>query len=172
MNEEYSERRSRSRLRRLHRLSDNARMKGNNLLWAMSCLVISTLAISISIVFTVFPKSTETNLIMYDYRQLYEDWKTQPFIDIVLEDKDQGCPSDYEPIFKRAWNGTHDLCLASLGKNAYNIDVLIDNEVKSCDFTFIEAIPPILMTSMSGMIACGKRGGPTYLDTVRVNEGT
>lgn len=44
--------------------------------------------------------------------------------------------------------------------------------VSDCKGSFIEGIPPVNMTSISGKIACGKRGGPTFLDSVRVDPVT
>ena len=63
---------------------------------------------------------------------------------MVAEQAD-GCPQDFEPIFYRVWNGTKDFCS--------------DGEVESCNGEMVKGIPPINMTSFSGKVACGKRGG-------------
>ena len=36
----------------------------------------------------------------------------------------------------------------------------------------VDGVDPIQMTSIYDMVACGKRGGPTYLETVRVDTVT
>ena len=41
-----------------------------------------------------------------------------------------------------------------------------------CNGKVIEGIAPVNMTQISGKSACGKRGGPTFLDTVRVDPVT
>ena len=41
-----------------------------------------------------------------------------------------------------------------------------------CDGEVLPAIPPINMTETYGKIICGKRGGPTFLETVRVEKKT
>ena len=42
----------------------------------------------------------------------------------------------------------------------------------SCDGEVLPAIAPINMTVTNNMIICGKRGGPTFLETVRVEKKT
>ena len=42
--------------------------------------------------------------------QLIEDWTTQPFIDIRLEPEAKGCPSGYESLINKVWDGTYDTC--------------------------------------------------------------
>ena len=41
-----------------------------------------------------------------------------------------------------------------------------------CDGEVLPGIPPINMTVTTGKIICGKRGGPTFLETVRVEKKT
>ena len=76
---------------------------------------------------------------------------------MVAEQAD-GCPQDFEPIFYRVWNGTKDFCS--------------DGEVESCNGEMVKGIPPINMTSFSGKVACGKRGGPSFINSRRVGAYT
>ena len=79
---------------------------------------------------------------------------------------------DYEPLYYRVWNGTYDLCLTELDSSLYSL-VVMQNEDVTCTAEgseMIEGIPAINMTSVSGVVACGKRGGTSFLDTVRVDE--
>ena len=76
------------------------------------CLVIGIICALGSLIPSVFPSSIiETNVILYEHRQLYDDWTSKPYVDIVLKNSQIGCPFEYEPIFHRTWNGTHDICL-------------------------------------------------------------
>ena len=36
----------------------------------------------------------------------------------------------------------------------------------------IDAIPPVNMTSINGKVACAKRGGPNFLETIRPDPVT
>ena len=40
-----------------------------------------------------------TNVYLYEHKQLYDDWNTQYYVDIIIESTDNGCPLDYEPLF-------------------------------------------------------------------------
>ena len=51
-----------------------------------------------SVIMATFLRSPETNVVTYEHRQLYEDWTTKPFVDIVIVDEAQGCPPEYEII--------------------------------------------------------------------------
>ena len=97
------------------------------------------------------------------------DWSTRPFVDIRLENFEAGgCALDYEPIFSRMWNGTHELCVDGLDVRVFNYD----DELDICDGDIRSQIKPINMTIDSGMIVCGKRGGPTFMETSRVDPIT
>lgn len=86
-------------------------------LYASVCLLFGLVLSISSLIPAIFPRSMETNVILYEHRQLFDDWTSQPFVDIVLENSVQGCPLDYEPLFHRAWNGTYDICLDSYNSN-------------------------------------------------------
>ena len=78
------------------------------------------------------------------------------------------CPAEYEPLLYRVWNGTYDVCerLNELGAIQYNIEL---NDKDGCsDGVLREGSPPINMTNIAGFTACGKRGGPNFIDTMRV----
>ena len=72
------------------------------------------------------------------------------------------------------WNGTYDVCQEANFQNGYfNVKKLDESDENACDGgDIIDAIAPINMTIDSGMISCGKRGGPTFLETVRVDPMT
>lgn len=95
-----------------------------------------------------------------------DDWTTRPFVDIILTKVDDGgCPLDYEPMFYREWEGTYDVCDGIDGLSVYDAKA-------GCDGTVIDSIPPVNMTAMTGLIACGKRGGPNFLETIRPDPYT
>ena len=48
-----------------------------------------------------------------EHKQFYEDWTRKPFIDLVVIDRDEQCPTDYEPVLNRSWPGSYDLCIGS-----------------------------------------------------------
>lgn len=66
------------------------------------------------------------------------------------------------------------LLFFSRGKNGTSESFTYEtfDEELGCDGQFIEGIPPVNMTAISGKIACGKRGGPNFLETVRVDSVT
>ena len=115
-----------------------------------------------TLVTTTLPTSFPTEIILYEHRQLYDDWTSQPFVDVILEE--ENCPSGYEPLFHRMWNGTHDVCFGGDGE----ISVLRGKE-SGCEGEVVQGHQPINMTSISGMTACGRRGGPPLIHTIRVN---
>lgn len=52
------------------------------------------------------------------------------------------------------------------------IFIVID-EGDSCEGEeVIESIPPINMTAIGDHIPCGKRGGPTFVESIRVDKNT
>ena len=81
-------------------------------------------------------------------------------MDIILVRSEQGCLSGFEPLFHKMWNGTHDVCLEGT-----NLIKVLEGGEQSCDggSTLRPGQPPINMTSIGGMTACGKRGGPTLI---------
>ena len=98
---------------------------------------------------------------------MYDDWTNQPFVDIVLERSDLGCPNGFEPLFHRMWNGTHDICL-----DGTNLVKVSEGDEKACKsgLTHKPGQQPINITSIGGMTACGKRGGPALIQTMRVES--
>ena len=133
-------------------------------------VTICTILISLilpAIVLAVVTKieSFPTEKYLAEHKQLLEDWTTQPYVDIKLEDTAAGCPIDYEPLFTRKWNGTKDVCVEGLSFKPYVSE-------DGCRGDIIRGIPPVDMTSITGKIACGKRGGPTFLESIRVDPET
>ena len=60
------------------------------------------------------------------------------------------------------WNGTHELCVTDYSVKVFNYD----DELDLCDGGTIKSqIQPVNMTVDAGMIVCGRRGGPTFLET-------
>ena len=74
-------------------------------------LVLATAAFCSSWLIKMLP----TNVYLYEHRQLFDDWRSLPLIDVVIRDGEQGCPAEYEPLFSRTWNGTYDLCFDKSG---------------------------------------------------------
>ena len=112
-----------------------------------------------------------TNVYLYEHRQLYDDWTVQPFVDIILEPQNIGCPSDYEALFHKVWNGTYEVCVEKFEKSESNIGYNFITGTE-CDGNVRPGLAPVNMTSIDGMVACGKRGGPNFVDTVRVDPVT
>ena len=77
------------------------------------------------------------------------------------------CPIDYEPLLFRNWPGTYDVCI---DESTGAISKL--NSGDACKGRIVESLPPVNMTSLSGKVACAKRGGPTFLETVRVDPAS
>ena len=49
----------------------------------------------------------------------------------------------------------------------------IENKEEFCEHGEIfEAIPPVNMTWIADVLPCGKRGGPNFIETVRVDKNT
>ena len=92
---------------------------------SLCCLVLGLICATGTIITSLYPASLETNVILYEHRQLYDDWTSRPFVDIRLENANAGCPGDYEPIFYRVWNGTYDLCL---GPSSLNLQIKVLQE--------------------------------------------
>jgi hypothetical protein len=43
------------------------------------------------------------------------------------------------------------------------------SEGQSCDGEIIDPIPAISMTAIHDVIPCGKRGGPTFAETIKID---
>ena len=94
---------------------------------AAFCMPIG-LFLSISAFILVFTLDfLPTNVILQEHLTMYNDWKAQPYIDILLEKHELGCPSEYEALFWRPWNGTQNICKTYKG----NYSVLNDRD-SSC----------------------------------------
>ena len=109
-----------------------------------------------------------TNIILYEHKTMYHDWQTSPYVDIVIEPHNFGCPDDYEVLFSRPWNGTYDLCVIDEDNNDYRI--LSENDASCTEGTLLKGMPAQNLTNINGMIVCAKRGGPNFSDTNRVNK--
>ena len=64
------------------------------------------------------------------------------------------------------WNGTYDLC-----KEEASYEVL-ENSDATCNGDTKQGLPPMNMTNIFGMKVCGKRGGHSFIDEVRVEPFT
>ena len=69
------------------------------------------------------------------------------------------CPEGYEALFHHMWNGTKEFCL----NDGSQLRLVERQEGIECSGEVIQSIAPINMTVISGKIACGKRGGPTFI---------
>ena len=119
---------------------------------------------------TFWAESDPSWLYLNEHKQLYDDWTTQPFVDITLESNEVGCPLNYEPLLFRYWPGTYDVCIEN---EMYGGTISRFDSDKGCKTGVkVDAIPPVNMTSLSGMTACGRRGGPNFVETVRVDPYT
>lgn len=148
---------------------------------SLCCLMVGLICAIAALIVAVYPSTVETNVVLYEHRQLYDDWLVQPFIDVILHDaRYKECPDNYEPIIYRAWNGTHDVCFQeSSGSNNLNIKVLaaksgqeVENSQKTCSGTLKVGLEAINMTNIGGMLVCGKRDGQNFLESIRVNPET
>lgn len=129
------------------------------------CSTIGLISISAGII------SLPTYLYLHEHKQLVDDWTSRPFVDVVIESADNGCSLDYEPLFNRIWNGTAEVCQ----EGDYRIGIYDVRELEKdqpCDGDIIAPIKPMNMTADGGIVICGKRGGPNFIETVRVNPGS
>ena len=107
-----------------------------------------------------------TNVILYEHKTMYNDWQASPYIDIVIEPHDFGCPDDYEVLFSRPWNGTYDLCVTDEKNNDYRI--LSESDTSCTEGRLLKGMPAQNLTNINGMIVCAKRGGPNFKETNHV----
>ncbi len=83
---------------------------------------------------------------------------------------------NYEPLFSREWPGTERVCKTLKNKdnpeapNNFRFYSIGDND--SCDGEVLDPLAPIEMTAIHDMIPCAKRGGPTFVETVKVDQVT
>lgn len=76
------------------------------------CTLFIAMALScITLIVALSSEGVPSFLYLQEHKQLIEDWTTQPFVDIVVNTAEEGCPIDYEPLIYRVWNGTHELCI-------------------------------------------------------------
>lgn len=133
----------------------------------MISLVLAFSTIIVNLVLAGTLKSMPTQLFLHEHQTLINDWTTQPFVDITLEDSKNGCPEGYEPLFHRMWNGTYDICEVPRGENHMEIIVIKDadrTDTLCKDGTVKKGSPPQNLTSITGLIACALRGGPTFTE--------
>ena len=79
-------------------------------MFAKVCLINGLVLTAFCLICATFPKTPPTNLYLQEHKQMFEDFTSYPFIDMLLIEQEQGCPEDYEAIFNRVWNGTTDVC--------------------------------------------------------------
>ena len=116
-------------------------------------------------------KTMPTSLYLHEHKQLINDWTSLPFVDIVLESEANDCPTNYEPLVYRVWNGTYDLCEVTADGKQDNYEVLKNSDA-TCNGLTKQGLAPMNMTNISGMKLCGKRGGNSFIDEVRVEPFT
>lgn len=66
-------------------------------------------------------------------------------------------------MFHRVWNGTYEICSEPVGDDGVNLKGRVDNQ-ELCSGTITPALPEVNMTSIRGMVACGKRGGASFFN--------
>ena len=91
--------------------------------------------------------------------QVAQDWEKPPFVEIRVRDVNWGCNPEWDLIFTRKWGGIKDECLKSTksGKS------------RKCTLR-VEAVDPITMRDLGGIIVCGKRGGKPFIEAIRPNS--
>ena len=102
-------------------------------------------------------------------RKLYNDWSQQPFVDIYVVKSDHCNKKEDVELFYREWKGTRDYCLADVGKME---NWSLDRESTICPGSKVEARAAVNMTSINGLIICGRKGGENYLQAARVDPET
>ena len=94
-------------------------------------------------------------------------------------------------MISKTWEGTNEVCIGKHKKANLQNDKTFDglsrrflqNEINGkevflheegdeCDGDVIAAIPPINMNRIVDKLPCAKRGGPNFIETVRVNNRT
>ena len=80
------------------------------------------LALTISIIFVIYNfilayrmRSFDTSVYLAEHKQLFDDWTSQPFTDIILIPEKE-CPQDYEALLYQVWSGTNDICRRTNGE--------------------------------------------------------
>ena len=80
------------------------------------------LALTISIIFVIYNfilayrmRSFDTSIYLAEHKQLFDDWTSQPFTDIILTPEGE-CFQDYEALLYQIWGGTHDVCIRKNGE--------------------------------------------------------
>ena len=48
------------------------------------CLFLGALCTLLTLIASLFPETMQTNVYLFEFRQLWDDWHAKPFIDIVL----------------------------------------------------------------------------------------
>ena len=120
--------------------------------------------------------------IMENSADLPRDWTTRPFVSVRVLDvaydplnapKCQDIAGgEHEDVFTAVWPGTSVACDCTEGKNVDDPRMFILG--KSCPKSTsvcksIQGWPPIRQSVMNGRRICGKRGGESFVEAVRVN---
>lgn len=84
---------------------------------------------------------------------------------------------NYEPLFSREWPGTERVCKTAKDKDetqesSNNFRFYSISDGDSCDGEILDPIAPIEMTAIHDMIPCARRGGPTFVETIKVDQVT
>ena len=111
-------------------------MNPKHYLWTICSLGCGLLLVVFGLILSFLPASVETNVLLYEHQQLFDDWTTKPFTDIVVVDADIGCPNDYEPLFYKVWNGTKEFCSNITPNNEMSLAEMVDGS--TCDGEIIE----------------------------------
>ena len=131
-------------------------------IYTICSLGCGLLLVVLGLILSFLPTSVETNVLLYEHRQLYDDWTSRPYTDVIIVDSVNGCPLEYEPLFHRMWNGTNEFCVSTTSENSLKLVSIREGSL--CDGEVADFIPPINMTTISGKISCAKRGGPTFIE--------
>lgn len=111
-------------------------MNPKSYIWTICSLGCGLLLVVFGLILSFLPANVETNVLLYEHRQLFDDWTTQPFTDILVVDANFGCPDEYEPLFYKVWNGTKEFCFSMAPNNVMKLVETVEDQV--CDGEIIE----------------------------------
>ena len=61
-----------------------ARMSPKFYVWTICSVGCGFLLVVLGLILSFLPAGIETNVLLYEHRQLYDDWNTRPFVDIIV----------------------------------------------------------------------------------------